>query len=106
MRCSCIKTDLVTHKHVASGRRVAGGCAIQERQTSHLTYPREIKRCVLYSPHLLFGRFPCKVVTQYRPLLLWPLDREGAPPPAIIGLEALLPDGIDARELHSLARLA
>ena len=72
-----------------------------------ISCPPEINCCVLDSPHLLFGRFPCKVVvTQHRPVLPRPLDCGAAPQLAIMGLEALLPDGFDARELNPLAWLA
>lgn len=105
MRCPYIETGLVIHKHLPASRRIAAGFDIQDRQFPHFSYPREIKRCVLDSLHLLFGRFPCKVVSQYCPVLPLPTDCE-ALQLAIMGLEALLPHGSDVRELHPLAWLA
>ena len=106
MCCSCIKTGLVIHKHLPASRRSAAGFDIQDRELPHFSYPCKINRCVLDSSHLLFGRFPFKVLTQHRPVLPRPLDCEAVPQLAIMGLEALLPDGFDARELNPLAWLA
>ena len=77
-----------------------------DRGTSDLPYPRKIKHCVLSAPPLLFGSFPCKVVTHYRPILPRPAVREATPRIAMTGFEALLPDGSEQRELHPFVRLA
>ena len=106
MCCPYIETGLVIHKHLPASRRIAAGFDLQDRQFPHFSYPHEINCCVLDSPHLLFGRFPFRAVTRHCPVLLRPLVCEAASQLAIIGSEALLPDGFDARELHPLAWLA
>ncbi len=106
MRDSFIETGLVIHQHLPASRRTVAGFDLQDRQFSHFSYPPEIKRCVLDSPHLLFGRFPFKVVTRARPVRPRPVNCALAPQLAIIAVEVLLPDGSDVRELYPLAWLA
>ena len=104
MRCSCVETDFVLYPSFPGS--IATGDAVQDPESPVLTYPSEIKHCVLDSPFLLFGSFPCKVATQYRFVLPRLVTRDATPQVAIIDLAAVLPDGSDARELHPFARLA
>lgn len=103
MCCSESKSGLVIRALIPTGhgRQTAG----PELESPFPTYPFEIKHCVLDSPHLLFGRFPCKVSGDSRLKPFRPVVPEAAPQFRIAGFD-LPPDGFDARELYTLAGLA
>lgn len=104
MCCSEAKTSSVVRVLFPTGHR--SQAAERILKTPILTYTFEIKHCVLDSPHLLFGSFPCKVSGDSRLKPFRPVVPEVAPKFRIADFELLPPDGADARELYTLTGLA
>ena len=104
MCCSGLIASLVIYARLLTWRFRRAGI-LRSHENPGLTYPHEIKHCVVHSPHLLFASIPCKIIAYSRLLLPRPGHRELTPKFPIAGLEFLPPNGIDARELRTLAGL-
>jgi len=104
MCCSESKTGLVVRAQFPT--RPGSQTAEPPLELPPVTYPFEIKHCVLDSPHLLFGRFPCKVSGDSRLKPFRPVVPEVAPKFRIAGFDFLPPDGADKREPYTFAGLA